>query len=91
MNINHRRIDRLEPPTWSRWSEIPAVCVYPRNLASTLAIAAIVGTVLFAINQLDVVLREGFSPRVWLKAGLTYVVPFLVSNYGLIVGTRKRP
>jgi hypothetical protein len=24
----------------------------------------------------------------WLKAALTYLVPFLVANYGLVVGSR---
>lgn len=80
----------VESPTWSRWDEIPAVCLHPRNLASNLVVAAVVGTLLFGINQLDVVLRDGFGPRVWLKAVLTLVVPFCVSNYGLIVGTRIR-
>jgi hypothetical protein len=26
----------------------------------------------------------------WLKAALTYLVPFLVANYGLLVGSRRR-
>ncbi len=77
-------------PTWASWKQIPTVCLHPRNLASSLVVAAIVGTLLFSINQLDIVLREGSGPRVWLKAALTYLVPFFVSNYGLIVGTRKR-
>ena len=55
-----------------------------------LPLCTIVGTLLFSINQLDIVLRDGFGPRVFLKAGLTYLVPFLVANYGLLVGTRKR-
>lgn len=80
----------VESPAWQSWHQIPAVCFHPRNLASNLVVAAIVGTLLFSINQLDIVLRDGFGPQVWLKAGLTYLVPFLVSNYGLVVGTRKR-
>jgi hypothetical protein len=84
------RAQEAESPTWENWAQIPAVCLYPRNLASNLAVAAIVGTLLFSINQLDIVLRDGFGPRVFLKAGLTYLVPFLVANYGLLVGTRKR-
>lgn len=44
------------------------------------------GTVLFAINQLDVVLAGRATTRVWLKAAITYVVPFVVANYGLPVG-----
>ncbi len=80
----------VQSPTWESWAQIPAVCLHPRNLASNLVVAAIVGTLLFSINQLDIVLRDGFGPRVWLKASLTFLVPFLVSNYGLVVGTRKR-
>jgi len=77
-------------PTWERWQEIPAVCLHPRNLRSTLAVAVVVGTLLLLINQFDVMLSGGFSQRFWLKAGLTYLVPFLVSNYGLVIGTRGK-
>lgn len=78
-----------ESPTWQQWAEIPRVCLFPPNLASTLFVAAIVGTLLFTINQLDLVLAGEVGPRIWVKAGLTYFVPFLVSNYGLVVGTRR--
>ena len=64
------------------------LCLRPRSLRSTLAVALLVGTVLFAINQLDVVLAGRATGWVWLKSGLTYVVPFLVANYGLLVGSR---
>ena len=84
-------VDHIEgqSPTWRRWREIPAVCLHPPNLRSTLVAAAIVGTLLFAINQLDLVLSGHATPRLWLKAALTYVVPFFVSNYGILVGTRR--
>jgi hypothetical protein len=49
----------------------------------------VVGTVLFAINQLDVVVAGRATARVWVKAGLTHLVPFLVANYGLLVGARR--
>ena len=77
-------------PTWQRWQEIPAVCLYPRNLRSTLAVAAVVGSVLLLINQLDTVMTSGFGPHLWLKAALTYLVPFLVSNYGLVIGSSRK-
>ena len=77
-------------PTWQGWLDIPAVCLHPRNLRSTVAVAALVGTLLLLINQLDVVVSGGFGPRFWLKAGLTYLVPFLVSNYGLVMGSRRQ-
>ena len=75
-------------PVWSTWREIPKVCLYPPHLVRTISIALIVGTVLFLINQLDVVLRGEETTVVWLKSALTYLVPFVVSNLGVLVATR---
>ena len=80
-----------EAPTWSTWSEVPGVIAHPPHLRQTVAIALVVGTVLFAINQLDVVLRGEATVVVWLKAGLTYVVPFCVSNTGILIASRRSP
>ncbi len=77
-------------PVWSTWRQIPAVVLAPMHLRQTIGIALFVGTILFAINQLDVVLSGGATPRVIAKIGLTYLVPFCVSNYGLLVGRRVR-
>jgi hypothetical protein len=82
---------RDQSPTWQRWQEIPAVCLDPRNLRSTLVVAVVVGTLLFAINQLDLMLSGQASLRLWLKTAITYVVPFLVSNYGIAVAAHRRP
>ena len=60
------------------------------HLAETIRVAVVVGTVLFAINQLDMVLAGKATWVTWLKAALTYLVPFLVANYGLLVGSRRR-
>jgi len=78
-----------QPPTWVRWREAPGVCLYPPNLRRTVAVALLVGTILFAINQLDVVLAGRENGATWLKVGLTYLVPFCVSNYGVLIATRR--
>ena len=44
---------------------------------------------LFVINQLDVVIRGAATPVVWLKIALTYVVPFCVSNLGILIASRR--
>jgi hypothetical protein len=49
-----------------------------------------VGTVLFVINQLDVVVRGASTPVVWLKVALTYLVPFCVSNLGILIASRRQ-
>ena len=80
---------RVEP-TWDRWRDAPAVVFYPPHLRRTAAIALFVGTVLFAINQLDVVVRGDATTVVWVKVAVTYVVPFCVSNAGVLVASRRR-
>jgi hypothetical protein len=79
---------RGEPPTWTTWGQAVGVVLYRPHLRRTLAIALVVGTVLFCINQLDVVVRGDATAVVWIKAAVTYVVPFAVSNAGVLVASR---
>lgn len=62
---------------------------YPPHLRRTLLTTVIVGTLLFCINQLDVVLAGDATGAVWFKSALTYVVPFAVSNVGILIATRR--
>ncbi len=78
-------------PTWTSWSEAPAVVFHRRHLVRTVTVALVVGTVLFIINQLDVVLAGDATARTWAKTIITYVVPFFVANYGVLTGTRRAP
>ena len=55
----------------------------PRKAAIT---ALIVGTILVAINQGDMILA-GIVPPVW-KLALTYCVPYCVTTWGAITGKR---
>lgn len=82
---------RRPPPTWQRLSECARCIGYPPHLRRTIFVALTVGTVLFAINQLNVVAAGHATAITWLKVGLTYVVPFCTSNFGLLVASRRRP
>ena len=62
---------------------------YRPHLRNTVAIALVVGTILFCINQLDVVLRGDANVGVWIKSATTYLVPFCVSNAGVLVASRR--
>ncbi len=77
-------------PTWSTWHEMAAVVVAPRHRKRTVSIALIVGTLFFAMNQLSIVVAGQANALVWLKAGLTYLTPLLVSNFGVLSATRRR-
>jgi hypothetical protein len=79
----------LTAPTWSTFPELVSVVLLPRHLHRTLAVALIVGTVFFTMNQLGVILDGHATPLVWGKAALTYLTPLLVSNFGLLSATRR--
>jgi hypothetical protein len=64
--------------------------VYAPVVKRALRVALVVGTVLFVINQADIVLRGDLSTGVALKIGLTYLVPFSVSTYSALQINRLR-
>jgi hypothetical protein len=70
------------------WRAAIAYCRRPEHLRRTLRIALVVGIVLTAINQLDVIVRGDATAVTWIKCGLNFVVPFIVSNLGLLGGRR---
>ncbi len=63
-----------------------AFCLERRNLRRTLRIALVVGVVLTAINQGGVITGGDADLATWIRCGLNFVVPFLVSNAGLLSG-----
>jgi hypothetical protein len=75
--------------TWSNPAEILPVCLELRNLSRCIAAALIVGTILFLINQGDVVFGGQATASTWIKIGLSYLVPFFVANYGIVLGSRR--
>jgi hypothetical protein len=64
------------------------ICLQPEHLRRTLTIAVVVGTVLTAINHADVIARGDATSTTVAKAALNYLVPFIVSNLGLLAGKR---
>ena len=76
--------------TWNTLAEVTQVICYRHHLVRTVSVALVVGTVLFCINQLDVVLAGEATTTTWVKAVATYLVPFCVANFGVLTGTRRR-
>jgi hypothetical protein len=64
------------------------ICFRREHLRRTVRIALVVGTILTFINQADVILKGDAVTLTWVKAGLNYCVPFIVSNLGLLAGKR---
>ena len=55
-----------------------------RNLRRTIRIAVVVGVVLTLINQGTVIASGHATTATWLRCALNFVVPFLVSNAGML-------
>jgi hypothetical protein len=77
-------------PSWTKWHEAFRVIAYPPYLKRTVRIALIFGSLLFAINHLDEVVLGHATGSVWIKGTLTFLVPFCVSNLGVLVASRRR-
>lgn len=68
------------------WRDAVAYCCEPRHLRRTVRIALVIGIVLTSINQLDVILRGDATAITAVKCLLNFIVPFVVSNLGLLSG-----
>jgi len=75
-------------PTWSGWREAINVA-YPAHLKKTIGIGLGVGTLLFCVNQLGVVIRGDATALVWVKVAITYLVPFANSSVGILIASRR--
>ena len=60
-------------------------------MVRSLLIAAIVGTLLTAINQGNVILQGDASAALAWKIPLTYSVPYCVATAGALMNSRLRP
>lgn len=76
-------------PTWTTFREAIRVVVYPPFLKKTILTSVSVGFVLFSINHVDEILRGQASTATWVKGGVTCLVPFCVSNWGILIATRR--
>ena len=61
-------------------------CGNRSRLRRTVTIALVVGTILTLLNQGDVILAGTTTAATGAKAVLNYLVPFIVSNLGLLSG-----
>jgi hypothetical protein len=69
------------------------ICVRREHLRRTVRIALVVGTILTLINQADVIIGGDATPVTAIKVVANFIVPFIVSNLGLLAGKRaeRRP
>lgn len=59
-----------------------------RHLRRTIPIAIVVGIILTLINQESVIAAGHGTTATWVRCALNFIVPFLVSNAGLLSARR---
>ncbi len=64
--------------------------LYPPMLRRSFYTALVVGTLLTAINQGNLLLDGHFPPAFWWKIPLTYCVPFCVATWGALGAATRR-
>ena len=77
--------------TWSRPTQALVMFVRGRTLRTAAPTAAIVGTVLSAVNQGAVIAEGAAGPMVWVRVAVNYLVPFVVSSIGYLSARRVPP
>jgi hypothetical protein len=65
-----------------------AYCLERRNLRRTVRIAIVVGIILTLINQGSVITTGQATAATWARCAVNFIVPFLVSNAGLLSARR---
>jgi len=69
--------------------EALAYCREPKHLRRTIRVAAVVGVVLTMINQSGPIFSGHPGVGTWIRTALNFVVPFVVSNVGLLSGRHR--
>lgn len=79
---------RLRP--WDRPREAVALLMRGATLRTCAPIALVVGTLLSAVNQGDVLAMGMGGGRVAVKIAFNYLVPYLTSSCGALLAVRRR-
>ncbi len=68
---------------------LPCALLHGPMLKRSAIAAVVVGTILTALNQGDLLLSGQWNSALYWKIPLTYCVPFLVATYGALTNSRR--
>lgn len=85
MSGEHRQTGAV---AWSHPAEAVVLFVRGRTARTAAPVAAVVGTVLSAVNQGDVVLAGDAGIGTWVRIAINYLVPFCVASIGFLSARR---
>ena len=74
--------------TWQTPREAVRLFLRGVTVRTASKVAAVVGTVLSLVNQGDTIASGNATATTWVRIGVNYLVPFLVSSYGFLAACR---
>ncbi len=83
--------DRKAVPAWSTWIEAATLIGRGVTFATAVRVAAVVGTLLSVVNQGAVIAAGNAASSTWIRVGVNYLVPYVVSSIGYLAPFRVRP
>lgn len=78
-------------PSWSTWPQALALFLRGRTLRVAGPVAALVGSVLTAVNQGGTLTGGTVSWSTCARVAVNYATPFTVASIGYLGGCRARP
>ncbi|WP_211696406.1 nitrate/nitrite transporter NrtS [Mycobacterium spongiae] len=77
-------------PGWSKPIEAVRLFLRGHTLRTAVPTAAVVGTVLCAVNQGAILIGGQVTAGTWVRISINYLVPFIVASIGYL-GAHHRP
>ncbi|MGD9701207.1 MAG: nitrate/nitrite transporter NrtS [Acidimicrobiia bacterium] len=81
---------RQSVPAWSTSIDACRLILRGVTFQTGIRVALVVGTVLTLVNQGSVIAGGDAIPVTWVRVGVNYLVPFLVSSFGYLAPFRDR-
>jgi len=77
-------------PDWSSPLDACRLILQGVTFATSVRVALVVGTILSVVNQGSVIASGDATGATWLRVGVNYLVPFIVSSVGYLAPFRVR-
>ena len=78
-------------PPWSSRSEACRLVARGVTFPTCARVALVVGTILTVVNQGSVIVGGDATVATWVRVGVNYLVPFIVSSIGYLAPFRCPP
>lgn len=64
--------------------------INPKLAITAMKVAIVVGSILFAINHGNAVIKGKMTRGRWISGLLTYIVPYMVNVHGQFISSSKK-